>query len=75
MGRTLDSASIVGTLPKEIGNLQNLVILTLTNNPGLTGPIPAEIANLKSLQILDLHGNNFTGNIPDLNALTNLQQL
>ncbi|CAK9278303.1 unnamed protein product [Sphagnum jensenii] len=72
---TLDSASIVGTLPKEIGNLQNLVILSLTGNPGLTGPIPAEIASLASLQILDLHGNNFSGNIPDLSALTNLQQL
>jgi hypothetical protein len=23
----------------------------------------------------DLHGNNFTGNIPDLDALANLQQL
>ncbi|CAM6001206.1 unnamed protein product [Sphagnum balticum] len=52
VGLTLDSGSIVGTLPKEIGNLQNLVILSLTSNPGLTGPIPAEIANLKSLQIL-----------------------
>jgi hypothetical protein len=52
VGLTLDSASIVGTLPKEIGNLQNLVILSLTGNPGLTGPIPAEIANLSSLQIL-----------------------
>jgi hypothetical protein len=51
-GQTLDSASIVGTLPPEIGNLSNLVILSLTGNPGLTGPIPAEIANLTSLQIL-----------------------
>ncbi|CAK9237261.1 unnamed protein product [Sphagnum troendelagicum] len=75
VGLTLDSASIVGTLPNEIGNLTNLVILSLTGNPGLTGPIPAEIANLSSLQILDLHGNSFTGNIPDLNALVNLQQL
>ncbi|CAK9882202.1 unnamed protein product [Sphagnum jensenii] len=75
MRRILDDASIVGTLPPEIGDLQNLAILSLTSNPGLTGPIPAEIANLKSLQILDLHGNNFSGNIPDLSALTNLQQL
>jgi len=75
VGLTLDSASIVGTLPNEIGNLTNLVILRLTGNQGLTGPIPAEIAKLTSLQILDLHGNNFSGNIPDLNALANLQQL
>jgi hypothetical protein len=75
VGLTLDSASIVGTLPKEIANLQNLVILRLTGNPNLTGPIPPEIANLESLQILDLHGNNLTGNIPDLISLPNLQQL
>ncbi|KAH9553233.1 hypothetical protein CY35_09G108300 [Sphagnum magellanicum] len=75
VGLTLDSASIVGTLPKEIGNLRNLVILSLTGNPGLTGPIPAEIANLINLQTLDLHGTNFTGNIPDLNALIYLQKL
>ncbi|KAH9553217.1 hypothetical protein CY35_09G107200 [Sphagnum magellanicum] len=74
VGLTLDSASIVGTLPKEIGNLQNLVTLSLTGNPGLTGPIPAEIANLTNLQILDLHDNNFNGSIPNLHALTNLQQ-
>jgi hypothetical protein len=48
----LDDASIVGTLPPAIGGLTNLVILSLTNNPGLTGPIPVEINNLSSLQIL-----------------------
>jgi hypothetical protein len=52
VGLILDDASIVGTLPSAIGDLTNLVILSLTGNPGLTGPIPAEIENLSSLQIL-----------------------
>ncbi|CAM6001652.1 unnamed protein product [Sphagnum balticum] len=67
VGLILDDASIVGTLSPAIGNLTNLVILSLTSNPGLTGPIPAEINNLGSLEILDLHDNNFNGTIPALN--------
>ncbi|KAH8951004.1 hypothetical protein BDL97_09G002400 [Sphagnum fallax] len=75
VGLILDDASIVGTLPTAIGDLTNLVILSLTRNPGLTGPIPAEISNLAVLQILDLHDNNFNGTIPDFTSLGNLQEL
>ncbi|CAK9278435.1 unnamed protein product [Sphagnum jensenii] len=75
MSRILDDASIVGTLPTAIGDLTNLVILSLTRNPELTGPIPAEINNLAVLQILDLHDNNFNGTIPDFTSLGNLQEL
>ncbi|KAH9553245.1 hypothetical protein CY35_09G109000 [Sphagnum magellanicum] len=75
VGLILDDASIVGTLPSAIGNLTNLVILSLTRNPGLTGPIPQEIDNLAVLQILDLHDNNFNGTIPDFTNLGNLQEL
>ncbi|CAM6036392.1 unnamed protein product [Sphagnum compactum] len=75
VGLILDDASIVGTLTPAIGDLTNLVILSLTNNPGLTGPIPTEINNLAVLQILDLHDNNFNGTIPDLTGLGNLQEL
>jgi Leucine-rich repeat (LRR) protein len=74
VGLKLDDASIVGTLPRAIGDLTNLVILSLTGNRGLTGPIPAEINDLTVLQILDLHDNNFTGPIPEFN-LKNLQEL
>ncbi|CAK9236615.1 unnamed protein product [Sphagnum troendelagicum] len=75
VGLSLDDASIVGTLPPAIGDLTNLVVLSLTNNPGLTGPIPAEINNLAVLQILDLHNNNFNGTIPEFTNLGNLQEL
>jgi Leucine-rich repeat (LRR) protein len=74
VGLILDDASIVGTLSPAIGNLTNLVILSLTGNPGLTGPIPAEINLDRFLEILDLHDNNFTGTIPALNPW-GLQQL
>ncbi|KAH8951037.1 hypothetical protein BDL97_09G005100 [Sphagnum fallax] len=67
VGLILDDASIVGTLPPAIGDLTNLVILSLTGNRGLTGPIPAEISNLGFLEILDLHDNNFNGTIPVFN--------
>ncbi|KAG0585093.1 hypothetical protein KC19_3G257600 [Ceratodon purpureus] len=64
VGLTLRNASIVGSLPPAIGNLTNLVTLTLTENPGLTGPIPTELGYLLSLFDIDLHGNGFTGTIP-----------
>nr|APU94841.1 leucine-rich repeat receptor-like protein kinase [Pohlia nutans] len=64
VGLTLDDASIVGTLPPEIGKLDNLVTLSLTGNPNLTGPLPPEIGGLP-LNILDLHDNGFTGTIPN----------
>ncbi|KAH8944769.1 hypothetical protein BDL97_12G002000 [Sphagnum fallax] len=68
VGLILDDASIVGTLSPAIGDLTNLVILSLTGNPGLTGPIPEEIINLGFLEILDLHDNNFNGTIPVFNS-------
>ncbi|XP_073392928.1 uncharacterized protein [Physcomitrium patens] len=64
VGLALRNAEIVGSLPPAIGNLTNLVTLTLTENRGLTGAIPEELGNLKSLFELDLHGNGFTGYIP-----------
>ncbi|KAL6330022.1 hypothetical protein AAG906_039937 [Vitis piasezkii] len=36
-------------IPKEMGNLRNLNILSLTSS-GLSGPIPAEIFEISSLQ-------------------------
>lgn len=64
VGLTLRNASIVGSLPPAIGNLSNLVTLTLTNNPELGGDLPEELGRLLSLFDIDLHGNNFTGPIP-----------
>ncbi|KAH8969393.1 hypothetical protein BDL97_02G031300 [Sphagnum fallax] len=75
---SLSNASIVGTLPPAIGNLTNLLELTLTNNPGLSGTIPKELTNITSLTILNLSNNNFSGSIPEelfMNKDPSLQQL
>ncbi|KAH8971061.1 hypothetical protein BDL97_02G122900 [Sphagnum fallax] len=78
-----------GHLSGAIGNLTDLQILTIAGNPGLTGNLPSEIGSLSNLtmQLLkkvcqsalwtlkDLHDNNFTGVIPNLALLANLQIL
>nr|APU94842.1 leucine-rich repeat receptor-like protein kinase [Pohlia nutans] len=67
VGLLLTNASLTGTIPAAIGNLSNLVTISLTNNPDLTGPLPKELDTLYSLYSLDVHGNNITGEIPNWN--------
>ncbi|CAK9236402.1 unnamed protein product [Sphagnum troendelagicum] len=67
VGLILDDASIVGTLPPEIGDLQNLAILDLSGNQ-LTGDIP-NLGGLTWLQTLKLM-NKFDGLI-DLASIFN----
>ncbi|KAH9544885.1 hypothetical protein CY35_12G019600 [Sphagnum magellanicum] len=64
-GLSLTDASIVGTLPEQIGNLTYLFDLTLANNPGLSGPLPSGLSELGNLGILDLHNCSFNGSIAD----------
>ncbi|KAH9544875.1 hypothetical protein CY35_12G018700 [Sphagnum magellanicum] len=64
-GLSLTDASIVGTLPEQIGNLSYLFDLTLANNPGLSGPLPSWLLELGNLVILDLHNCSFNGSIAD----------
>ena len=72
----LANNQLKGTIPSEIGNLQNLKYLSLWTNE-LTGSIPVELSNLKELASLNLAVNKLTGNIPpglgELSQLTNLQ--
>lgn len=49
----VDNCRIRSPLPNEIGNLTNLVMLSLGINE-LTGPIPAALGNLRSLQALGM---------------------
>ncbi|GFP82003.1 brassinosteroid insensitive 1-associated receptor kinase 1, partial [Phtheirospermum japonicum] len=63
---------IDGSIPKELGNLGNLVSLDLYGN-SLTGSIPQELGNLKNLMFLRLYNNNLSGRVPD--ALANLSNL
>jgi Leucine-rich repeat (LRR) protein len=52
----LDNNNLTGEIPKEIGNLTNLIGLYLFNNK-LTGVIPEEIKNLTDLDFLYLDYN------------------
>lgn len=71
----LDKNNLVGTLPKEIGNLTQLVSVRLYNN-SLSGTIPEEIGNLTQLTSLSLTGNSLSGTIPNtLGNLLNLEVL
>ena len=60
----IHGGGLTGQIPLEIGNLTNLTILSLVDNPLLTGPIPEEIGNLRNLTHLNLYENNLTGEIP-----------
>ena len=60
----IHGGGLTGQIPLEIGNLTNLTILSLVDNPFPTGPIPMEIGNLTNLTHLNLYENNLTGEIP-----------
>ncbi|CAA0809866.1 Probable LRR receptor-like serine/threonine-protein kinase [Striga hermonthica] len=66
---------IVGPIPPEFRNLENLEALALTGNR-LTGSIPSDIGELSRLYTLALGGNRLSGHISiDLCRLSRLGQL
>ncbi|XP_073387762.1 LRR receptor-like serine/threonine-protein kinase GSO2 isoform X8 [Physcomitrium patens] len=64
IGVTLQSASLVGSIPSTIGHITTLYRLELTGNPDLTGPLPGTL-NQTSLAILDVHDNALKGELPE----------
>jgi hypothetical protein len=54
---------ILNKLPKEIGELKDLVFLSLPNNPNLTS-LPEEVSKLNNLQVINLK-NSPNVKIPD----------
>ncbi|KAG0612458.1 hypothetical protein M758_6G029300 [Ceratodon purpureus] len=68
---TVSGASIVGTLPTSIWNIDSLVSLTLTENPQLNGSLPIPDLTVQNgtngwpLKSLDLHSNGFNGQLQD----------
>ena len=69
------SQQMGGTLPPELGQLSNLLLLQITDSR-LTGSIPPELGQLSNLQELWLYGNRLTGSIPpELGQLSSLTQL
>ena len=69
-GIYLDSNNLVGDLPPEIGNLENLEWLGLIDNQ-LTS-LPPEIGNLENLLELGLNENQLTSLPPEIGNLSNL---
>ncbi|KAI9083716.1 hypothetical protein K1719_034305 [Acacia pycnantha] len=67
---------ITGSIPKEIGNLQQLKTLSLYQNK-LSESIPSEIFNISTLTVLSLQDNSLLGSLPsDFGyGLSNLQML
>jgi hypothetical protein len=68
----LDSNTITGKIPSEIGLLQDLASISITNST-LTGSIPTEFGSLTGLRRLWLYSNLLTGDIPS--QLADLAQL
>ena len=68
----LNSNSLTGEIPSELGDLSRLRRLYLYSN-SLTGEIPPELGDLSNLTSLDLYSNSLTGEIPldflDLSSL------
>ena len=64
-----------GTIPPELGALDQLVVLRMSRNY-LHGPIPPELGQLANLAELVLSNNRLTGTIPrELGRLSKLREL
>ncbi|EYU19041.1 hypothetical protein MIMGU_mgv1a001810mg [Erythranthe guttata] len=72
VGLSAYNCQIKGIIPPEIGNLSNLVRLSLMDNE-LSGNIPPTVNHLQKLQGLYLFNNNMRGSIP--NGLCELHNL
>ena len=71
----LNDNGLSGEIPAELGNLSNLVTLSLWDND-LSGEIPAEMGSLSNLTLLLLGLNDLSGEIPaELGSLSNLETL
>ncbi|MCF8359351.1 MAG: gliding motility-associated C-terminal domain-containing protein [Prolixibacteraceae bacterium] len=74
-GIRFDQNNLVGYIPPEIGNLEKLNTLILSNNQ-LSNPLPDELWTLENLDTLTINMNHFPGPIPDeIGNLTNLKHL
>ena len=62
-GLALDSRSLTGSIPWELGSLSELTVLNLHEN-SLTGSIPPELGSLRKVTYLRLSRNSLTGVIP-----------
>ncbi|CAI0414440.1 unnamed protein product [Linum tenue] len=59
----LHGNNLIGTIPKELGNLKQLKRLDLGANQ-LTGQIPPELATISGIMKINLQSNGLTGTLP-----------
>lgn len=72
---SLANHKLIGYIPREIGNINQLQLLALHGN-SLYGTIPPELGDCRALQILSLQGNYLSGAIPsELGNLSELENL
>ena len=71
----LSKNRLTGSIPPQLGSLENLAWLYLWGNQ-LSGEIPPELGNLKNLENLSLSYNNLVGTVPlELENITLLESL
>ena len=75
-GLNLFENNLTGSLPGELGQLDELSFLYFGQNWELTGPIPPQLGNLANLEQLHLQFTDLTGPIPpELGRLSELTDL
>ena len=71
----MDLCGIDGNIPLEVGNMSNLLQLSLPGN-NINGPIPVTLKGLQKLQYLDLSNNGLQGSfIEELCGIERLSEL
>ncbi|KAL3805145.1 hypothetical protein HJC23_003373 [Cyclotella cryptica] len=72
IGLNLTAYGLDGTIPPEIGTLQHMQTLSLSDN-SLYGTLPSELFEMKFVSEVHLDGNNFTSTLPF--GIGNLKEL
>ena len=74
-GVSLGDNNLTGSIPRELGELDDLATLDVSRNT-LTGPVPAHLGALQQLRDLLLNGNALEGLLPgDLGYMAGLRYL
>ena len=69
----LSDNNLNGTIPPEIGSLDQLADIYLYNNPNLTGSLPSEIGQLTNVWNISIDNTGISGSIPpEIGQMSNL---